>query len=169
MVPENILRHLQSAGVPFVVRPHPRVVSAQRLAATVHVSGYRVAKSVVVEVDGRRALAVLPAADIVDTRRLATALGARQVRILNESEFLDLFRECEVGAEPPFGSLYGLPTIMERNLVHVVEPLILRAGSHEEVLEMKVEDFVRLERPRLADFAILAPAVPRTDDDSLWL
>jgi len=108
MIASKIVRHIEQAGVPVVVRQHPRVVAAQRLAASVHVSGYRVAKSVLVEADGERVMAVLPAADVVDPVRLAMALGARRVRILHESEFLDLFTECEPGAEPPFGALFGL-------------------------------------------------------------
>jgi Ala-tRNA(Pro) deacylase len=169
MVSQEIFRHLEAAGVPVVVRPHERVVSAQRLAASVHVSGYRVAKSVLVEVDGTRTIAVLPAADIVDPERLARGLGATQVRVMRESEFLDLFTGCEVGAEPPFGSLYGVPVVMDRSLARSAGPLVFRAGSHEEVLEMKPEDFVRLENPTLADFAVVAPSLPRFEEESRWL
>jgi Ala-tRNA(Pro) deacylase len=165
MIASKIVRHMEQAGVPVVVRQHPRVVAAQRLAASVHVSGYRVAKVVLVEADGERMMAVLPAAEIVDPGRLATALGAERVRILHESEFLDLFTECEPGAEPPFGALYGLPVVMDRSLAHSSGPLVFRAGSHEEALEMKPEDFVRLEKPRLADFAVVAPSIPHFDEE----
>ncbi|HXU83250.1 MAG TPA: YbaK/EbsC family protein [Polyangia bacterium] len=165
MIASKIVRHMEQAGVKVVVRPHPRVVAAQRLAASVHVSGYRVAKVVLVEADGERMMAVLPAAEIVDPARLAAALGAERVRILHESEFLDLFTECEPGAEPPFGALYGLPVVMDRRLAHSSDPLVFRAGSHEEALEMKPEDFVRMEHPRLADFAVLAPSVPNFEDE----
>ena len=169
MIASKIVRHMEQAGIPVVVRQHPRVVAAQRLAASVHVSGYRVAKSVLVEADGKRVMAVLPAADIVDPGRLAAALGAEQVRILHESEFLDLFAECEPGAEPPFGALFGLPVIMDRRLAQARGPLVFRAGSHEEALEMKPEDFVRMEKPRIADFAVAAPSVPDFEDDSRWM
>jgi Ala-tRNA(Pro) deacylase len=170
MVPENIVRHLEAAGVSFLVRPHQRAVAAQRLAASVHVSGYRVAKAVLVDIDGERSMAVLPAADIVDEERLATALGAGRVRILHESEFLDLFPGCEIGAEPPFGSLYGLPVVMDRILARAGGSLVFRAGSHEEVLEMTADDFMRLERPRLADFAVVPPQIPRYEryEDRAW-
>jgi Ala-tRNA(Pro) deacylase len=164
MIPERIIRHLEEAGVPVRVRHHAREIDAQRLAAAVHVSGYRVVKSVLVEADGERMMAVLPAADIIDTTMLAGALDAERVRILHESEFLDLFPDCEVGGEPPFGSLYGLPVVMDGILARAGAPLILRAGSHDEALEMSAAELLRLERPRLGEFAVGAPSVPRIDE-----
>jgi Ala-tRNA(Pro) deacylase len=166
MVPQRVLRHLERAGVDVMVRPHPREVSAQRLAAAVHVSGYRVAKSVIIDADGQRMMAVIPAADIVDVRRLASELYVERVRILHESEFLDMFTDCELGAEPPFGSMFGLPVVMDASLARGGGPLIVRAGSHEEVLELRASDYLRLERPRLGDFAVTPPSVPRSENDS---
>jgi Ala-tRNA(Pro) deacylase len=170
MLSGRIVEHLEKAGIPVVVRPHQREVAAQRVAASVHVSGYRVAKSVIVEADGQRVMAVLPAADIVDVPRLGAALGAEKVRILHESEFLDLFPDCELGAEPPFGSLFGLPVVVDRILASAGGPLVLRAGSHEEVLEMRPEDYLRIEQPQVADFAVASPSIPRFegDDTRAW-
>ncbi len=164
MVPTNVVRHLESSHVPFVVRQHRHTVTAQELAAAVHVTGYEVAKSVLVEADGEPVIAVLPAADIVDTDRLAAALGARRVRLMREAEFAGLFGDCEIGAEPPLGSLYGLPVVVDRRLAHSA-PLIFSAGSHEEALEMRYEDFADLEHPTLADFAIAHPALPWRDEE----
>jgi Ala-tRNA(Pro) deacylase len=169
MVPSNITRHLEAGGIPVRLRPHRREVTAQRLAAAVHVTGHRVAKSIVVDVDGARNLAVLPAADIIDTQRLAEQLGAEVVRIMNEREFAELFADCEVGAEPPFGSLYGLPVIVDRSLLRSGGPLVFRAGSHEDALEMSCEEFLHLERPRLADFSVPAPSFPRFDEERLGI
>ncbi len=166
MVPMEIVRHLEGNGVPFSVRQHPRAVSAQQLAAAVHVSGYRVAKPVMVAADGLPFIAVVPAADRVDTDRLAAALGAREVRLMREEEFADLFGGCEIGAEPPLGSLYGLPVVLDYRLARS-EPLVFRAGSHEDALEMRYDDFAQLEHPRLAEFAIAEPALPWRDEDRL--
>lgn len=157
MVPIEIVRHLQASRVPFEVKSHARAVTAQELAAAVHVSGYRVAKSVLVDADGQPVIAVLPAADIVDTERLAAALGVKEVRLMREPEFASLFGGCEVGAEPPLGTLYGMPVVVDRSLARSV-PLIFRAGSHEDALEMRYEDFAHLEHPRLADFAMAYPS-----------
>jgi Ala-tRNA(Pro) deacylase len=158
MVPMEIVRHLESSRVPFAVRRHRRAVTAQELAAAVHVSGYRVAKTVVVDADGQAVIAVLPAADLIDTERLALALGVKEARIMRETEFASLFGDCEPGAEPPLGSLYGIPVVVDRSLARSV-PLIFRAGSHEEALEMRYEDFAHLEHPRLADFAMAHPSL----------
>jgi Ala-tRNA(Pro) deacylase len=168
MVPTKISRHLQKAGVPFRVRKHARAVTAQELAASVHMSGYRVAKAVLVEVDGKRLMAVLPATRVIDVQRLANAMGALAVRLMGESEFATLFSDSDVGAEPPFGSLYGLPVLMDRSLAHA-GPLILRGGSHEEALELQFDDFARLERPRLEDFTMVAPSTPHFRDREAWM
>jgi Ala-tRNA(Pro) deacylase len=167
MVPRRIVAHLEAAGIPVVIREHKRVVAAQRLAAAVRISGERVVKSVLIDVDGQRAIAVLRATDVVDPHRLALELGAERVRIMQEAEFLPLFPDCEAGAEPPFGSLYGLPVLMDRRLIKLTAPLILRAGSHVEVLEMKTEDFMRLERPQLVDFAVPGLSIPRYAEEHL--
>jgi Ala-tRNA(Pro) deacylase len=167
MVPTKISHHLQQAGIPFQVRRHRRAVTAQELAASVHMSGYRVAKAVLIEVDGKRMMAVLPATRVIDVERLGNAMGALAVRMMEEGEFAALFSDSDVGAEPPFGSLYGLPVLLDRSLAHA-GPLILRGGSHEEALELQFEDFARLERPRLEDFTTLAPSTPHFRDRLDW-
>jgi Ala-tRNA(Pro) deacylase len=171
MVPTKVFGHLQKAGVSFRVRRHAHAVTAQELAASVHMSGYRVAKAVLVEVDGRRMMAVLPATRVIDVQRLGDAMGALSVRIMGESEFASLFSDSDLGAEPPFGSLYGLPVLMDRSLAHA-GPLILRGGSHEEALELQFEDFARLEQPELADFSVPAPAIrhfPERPERPSWM
>jgi Ala-tRNA(Pro) deacylase len=133
-------------------------VTAQELAASVHVTGSQVAKAVVVEADGKPWIVVLPATAIIDRSRLAQALAARQVRLMGEAEFARFFPDCELGAEPPFGGLYGLPVAVELSLAG--EPrLVVRAGSHEEALEIGYADFARLERPHVAAFGAALPSV----------
>jgi Ala-tRNA(Pro) deacylase len=150
------------------VRTHQRAVTAQELAASVHMSGYRVAKAVLVEVDGKRMIAVLPAARVVDIDRLGEALGALSVRIMTEGEFASLFADSDVGAEPPLGSLYGLPVVMDRSLAHA-GPLVFRGGSHEDALEVQYEDFARVEKPRIIDFAMPAQSWPRLRETDDWM
>jgi Ala-tRNA(Pro) deacylase len=167
MVPTKVSRYLREATIPFEVRRHPRAVTAQELAASVKVSGYRVAKSVMLEADGRQVMAVLPAVDVVDIERLATALGALSVRIMTESEFGEMFGGCDLGAEPPFGSLFGVPVVVDVRLARS-GPLVVRGGSHEEAIELDYDDFARLEKPRVADFAVFAEAPPRYAEER-WL
>lgn len=160
MIPRRVIDHLKSKQIPFGRHPHPRAISAQRVAQAVHTSGYQVAKTVLFEADGERWMAVLPAMGMVDTDRLGEFLDKRRVRLLDEEEFAGLFPECEVGAEPPFGSLFGLPVLMDDSL-REEERMLVRAGSHEEVLELRTDDFERLERPRTGTFAMI-PGVQRS-------
>jgi len=147
MIPEPIVEYLERRSVPYARRSHPRALTAQEVAASVHVTGYRVAKSVIVEAGRTTWIAVLPAAEVVDEDRLAALLGG-PVRILGEQEFTSLFPGCEAGAEPPFGGLYGLPVVVDSTLARA-DRVVFRAGSHEEALELRYRDFASLEHGAL--------------------
>lgn len=156
MIPEPIQHYLQRQHVPFLRHWHPRAVTAQELAQVLHVTGYHVAKSVLVLADQQLWLCIIPAADTLDFDKVRQALGAQQVRLASEDEFTDRFPECELGAEPPFGHLYGLSVLMDEHLKEA-EDLMLRAGSHEEALEVRAEDFIDLESPRMASIILARP------------
>jgi Ala-tRNA(Pro) deacylase len=131
---------------------HTYAVSAQALAESLGVGGYQVAKTVLIDADGTTWMAVLAAPEIIDLRLLSVALGAHSARLLHESEVIPLFPDCQTGAEPPFGSLYGVPVVLDGDLAE--EPRIFfRAGSHEEAISMKYRDYERLEQPLLAQFS----------------
>lgn len=166
MIPESIVHYLRHHNVRFTRHWHPRAVSAQKVAAALHVTGYRVAKSVLVEVDGRKLIAVAPAVELIDLDRLASVLGASRARLLDESEFAGLFEHCEVGAEAPFGRLYGLPVVVDSSLAEWPS-ILLRAGSHEETLEMTYQDFVALEQPIVASIGRPAQAVPAAREEAV--
>lgn len=151
MIPESIVNYLRQHGVAFTRHWHPRVIAAQELAAVLHVSGHRVAKSVIVRVAGKLQIAVLSAADYLDPRRLAAVIGTSRVDFAREEEFAGCFAGCEVGAEPPFGRLFGMPVLVDTSFPRN-ETIFFRAGSHEEVLEMSFTDFVELEQPAIASF-----------------
>lgn len=159
MIPERIVQYLKEVGIPFTRRWHAKAVTAQELAASLHVTGYRVAKSVLLDVDGERWIAVLPAPERVDTERLAEALDARHIRLLDEAEFDGLFPDCELGAEPPFGRLYGMPVVVDTSLAGE-DRIVFRAGSHEETIELSYADFARLEQPKVANFGMPAGRRP---------
>ena len=162
MIAQRVLDHLQNARVSFTRHPHRRAVGAQKTAAAVHVSGRRLAKTVLVEADAQPWVAVLAAPDVVDTKRLAAVLGKRSVRLMEEEEFTPLFEDCEPGAEPPLGSLYGLPVVLDGTLERE-ERIVFRAGSHDEVLELRLADLVSLEQPKVSSFAREAPVRIRAD------
>lgn len=148
MIPDSIIQYLQRHHVPFERRSHLRAITAQALAQSLHVSGFQVAKTVVLHAQDRLWLCVASAPDTLDLGRVAETIGCRRVRLAEESEFADLFPQCEVGAEPPFGQLYGLPVVVDEHL-RGAERLWFRAGSHGEAIELRFEDFLHLEEPLL--------------------
>ncbi len=153
MIPARILDYLKEKGVAYAWRMHPRAVSAQELAHSLHVTGHRVAKTVIVDVDGQTWIAVVPASERIDLLSLAEALGAERVQLVRETDFANRFPECEPGAEPPFGHLYGLPVVVDRDLT-CEDAIVMRAGDHENVIELSYRDFASMERPMVASFAI---------------
>jgi Ala-tRNA(Pro) deacylase len=144
MIPERIERYLEDRHVPFVHTTHVRAVAAQRFAAAEHVPGDRIAKPVVVRVDGELAFAVVSASQKVDVEELARALGARRVELVPEAEFGDRFSPCEVGAEPPLG-LFGLPIYVDASLARMPK-LVMRGGTHEDAIEVDTDEWMRAER-----------------------
>lgn len=149
MIPEPIQHYLQQQHVPFLRHWHPRAVTAQELAQALHVTGYQVVKSVIVQAGQKPWICLIPATELLDLEKVREALGTRDARLATEEEFAALFPECELGAEPPFGHLYGLPVLMDESLGSA-EDLLLRAGSHEEALEVRARDFINLESPSIA-------------------
>jgi Ala-tRNA(Pro) deacylase len=149
MIPEPIQDYLRQNHVPFLRYWHPRAVTAQEMAKALHVTGYRVVKSVIVRADSRLWICLIPAWATLDLEKVQELLEARTLRLAPEEEFDGLFPECELGAEPPFGQLYGMPVLFDESLA-MAEELLLRAGSHEEALELSVEDFLMLESPLMA-------------------
>jgi Ala-tRNA(Pro) deacylase len=153
--------YLKRAGVPFSRRHHAPVETAQALAQVLGVSGYQVAKTVMVEADGGIWMAVVPAPEVVDLQRLASVLGAPSIRLLDEAEFADRFPGCEIGTQPPLGKLYSVPVVVDGDLAEEPEISFL-AGSHDEAITMRFRDFSRLEAPLIADFSVL-PGWPQAE------
>ena len=143
---------LDSQHVKYVTIRHSPAFTAQEIAASAHIPGKQLAKTVIVKLDGRPAMAVLPASDRVDFERLKATAGARTVALASEQEFQDLFPECEVGAMPPFGNLYGLEVWVAARLAED-EEIAFNAGSHMELIRMAYRDFARLVQPRVGPFS----------------
>lgn len=144
---------LDANGVRYVTISHSKAYTANEVAASAHVPGKSMAKTVMVKVDGRMAMAVLPAAFRVSFDQLRDAIGAREVVLAEEAEFRELFPECEIGAMPPFGNLYGLPVYVAHTLGEN-EEIAFNAGSHTEVIRLAYADFDRLVKPRVLSFAL---------------
>ncbi len=149
---DRLQEFLASNGASFESEHHRLAYTAQEVAAAEHVPGKEVAKVVVAVVDGGAIMLALPADRKVDLDRLRFELGASEVRLAREEEFAGVFPDCEVGAMPPFGNLYGLPVYVERSLARAPE-IIFQAGTHTETIKMRYDDFDRLVHPEVKDFA----------------
>ena len=143
---------LDSHNIKYTSIAHSVAYTSQGIAALTHISGKELAKTVIVKIDGVLAMAVLSASSQVDLSRLAAAAGANHVVLASEQEFKDKFPDCDTGAMPPFGNLYGLPVFADQSLRHDKE-IAFNAGSHWELIRMAWEDFEKLVRPRIAQFA----------------
>lgn len=144
---------LDANGIRYVTISHSKAYTANEVAASAHVPGKSMAKTVMVKVDGRMAMAVLPAAFRVSFDQLRGAIGAREVVLADEAEFRELFPDCEIGAMPPFGNLYGLPVYVA-NILGENEEIAFNAGSHTEVIRLAYADFNRLVNPQVLSFAL---------------
>jgi len=146
---------LDQNKVKYVSISHSAAYTAPEIAQRAHVSGRDLAKTVMVKLDGKMAMAVLSAADHVDVEKLARAAHARKAQLASEGEFKALFGECEIGAMPPFGNLYGMKVFVSSRLA-ADEEIAFNAGSHTELLKLTYADFERLVKPAVADFAVEA-------------
>lgn len=127
---------------------HPMTYTAQHTAESAHIRGKELAKTVMVKIDGKMAMAVLPTTQRVDTGLLREATGAKKVELATEPEFKDMFPECEVGAMPPFGNLYDMEVFSSPQLAED-EEIAFNAGSHTELIRLSYADYVDLVSPAI--------------------
>jgi Ala-tRNA(Pro) deacylase len=142
MLPAAVEQHLQSHHAGFKHSLHPDAVTASDLAAVEHVTGRRVAKPVIVKLDGRLAIAVVSAAHRVSLSALEEATGA-DVELAPEQEFAQLFQPCEPGAEPPL-SIFGLQIFVDEALTHQ-QTLLMPGGTHRDAIELDTHDWLSCE------------------------
>lgn len=143
----KLTEFLDRQGAKYITMAHSPAYTAQEVAAAAHVPGKEMAKTVVAKLDGKPALVVLPANEKVDLEQVRATTGAREVELATEQEFAGLFPECEVGAMPPFGNLYGLETYVTPSLA-ADEEIAFNAGSHTELIRMPYRDYERAVHPK---------------------
>jgi Ala-tRNA(Pro) deacylase len=151
---------LDSHNVKYVTTTHSTAYTAQEVASLAHVRGAEFAKSVIVTIDGVMVMAVVPASYQVDLPLLRTAAKGKQITLSTETEFRDKFPECETGAMPPFGELYGMAVFVDENLAKEKE-IVFNAGTHHELIRLSYEDFAKLVKPAVAKFSTRADAAVR--------
>jgi Ala-tRNA(Pro) deacylase len=147
------LKHcLDDHHVKYMTIKHSPAYTAQEIAESAHIRGSEMAKTVVVKLDGRLAMTVLPASQKLNLNLLKQAAGARDAGLAQEAEFKDKFPECELGAMPPFGNLYGIDTYVADRLTED-EYIAFNAGTHTELIRMRFRDFEHLAEPRILAFS----------------
>lgn len=148
----KVQQFLNSRGIAFEMLPHEPTFSAQRMAQAVHVSGENVAKPVLLKADGQFVLAVVPATHQIHLEMAREALAAHHLELASEDELANMFPDCELGALPPFGTQYGVETLVDASLAEDDE-IVFEGNAHRNAFRMKYRDYEDLEHPQVAVFA----------------
>jgi Ala-tRNA(Pro) deacylase len=148
----EITDFLDRSGVSYKISEHRPVFGAQRLAQIEHEPGRFVAKPVIVKADGRFLMCVLPANAKIDLETLKGQLNAESMELASEEEIARLFPDCEIGAEPPFGNLFNLDTVMDKSLAND-DHILFRAGSHTRAVRLGMSDYRQLVHPRVLELS----------------
>jgi Ala-tRNA(Pro) deacylase len=152
MPAQKLKEFLDRHGIKYATTSHSLAYTAQEIAASAHIAGQELAKTVMVKIDDKMAMAVLPASYKVSFDLLKKAAVASKVELANEQEFRDMFPELEVGAMPPFGNLYGMEVFVDESLSQDDE-VAFNDGSHTELMKLAYRDFERLVKAKVARFA----------------
>ena len=149
---QKLIEFLDSRNVSYEVIAHSVAYTAPEIAALAHIPGKELAKTVIVKIDGALAMAVVSASQHVDLESLKAATAAKTVDLATESEFKERFPDCEVGAMPPFGNLYGMSVFVDESLSRDQE-IVFNGGSHSELVRIARGDFEKLVQPRVMKIA----------------
>ena len=159
MVIDRLTDYLDAHKLKYVLIQHSPAYTAREVAVSAHIPLREVAKTVVLTIDEKHVLAVLPATEMVDLNLLRKALGTIAVRLTSESEFNALFPDCEVGAMPPFGNLFKMDVIVSESIAED-EEIAFNSGSHRDLIKKSYKDFERLVHPKVIPFSTPRHARP---------
>jgi Ala-tRNA(Pro) deacylase len=150
----NLAEYLEEQRVQFRILPHQETFDALHLAEAVHVPGRTVAKTVLLRLDHgyRHAVAVLPSTHLVDLEAISRMVGGAHIELATELEIAQHCPDCEFGSLPPFGTMYGMETLIDESLLDA-EELVFEGNTHHEAIRMSTVDFLRLENPLAGNFA----------------
>jgi Ala-tRNA(Pro) deacylase len=153
MISAKLKEYLDEVGATYSGHPHRPVYTSQETAQSVGIPGHEMVKSVILKADDEQLImAVVSANDVVNLDLLREEIGCRVLRLASEIEFRDAFPTCKEGAMPPFGRLFDVPTYCDTNLSRNSE-IEFNAGTHDETIRMKFDDYRRLAHPTMAHFA----------------
>jgi len=148
----DVCQYLSDKGINYVSDEHPPAYTAQEVAAREHVSGDMTAKPVIVHDGVQYVMCVLPASYRLNLEKVSRALESIDLRLASEEEMGEIFDDCEIGAEPPFGNIYRMETYVDEHLA-ADEEIVFQAGSHSRSVRMRYLDYKTLARPQIADLA----------------
>jgi Ala-tRNA(Pro) deacylase len=151
-IPKQLIDCLDGNKVSYEVLHHPEAVTAQRIAQAEHVKGRHHAKVVMVKSGNQHLMMVLPADHQIDLEKVEKAIG-KAASLGKEQEFKTLFSDCAIGAMPPFGNLYGLPTYVDQSLAEQ-DYIVFEAGTHTDAIKMSYPDYEKVVKPTVNDLAI---------------
>ncbi len=149
---QKLKEFLNKENIKYISIKHSSAFTAQEIAALAHIPGKELAKTVMVKINGKMAMAVLPASYKIDIHMLQEVTGADNVRLADETEFKDKFPDCEVGAMPPFGNLYNMDVFAAQSLEDD-DDIAFNACSHTELIKLSFKDFKRLVNPKILEFS----------------
>lgn len=149
---KKLKEFLDKNNIEYITISHSTAYTAQKIAASAHIPGKELAKTVMVKINGKMAMAVLPASYQIDFELLKSAAGTQNVELATEDEFRGIFPQCELGAMPPFGNLYDMKVFVAESLAED-EEFAFNAGNHTELIRLSYIDFDRLVQPRVLKFS----------------
>lgn len=152
MPTDRLISFLDQNNVKYIILKHSPAYTSQEIAELAHIPGKDLAKSVIINMDGKLAMAVLPASYHVDFQLLEEATGAARLSLASEDDFKDIFSDCETGAMPPFGNLYGIGVFVAKSLTEDKE-IFFNAGNHSELIKMSYADYEKLVKPNVIKFS----------------
>ena len=150
--PQTVKRFLDEKNVSYEILTHPTAFTAQEVAHAIHQTGKVLAKTLIVEHDGKTVMVVVPAHHKVDLKSLKAVLGVKDVHLTLETRLRELFPESDLGAMPPLGPLYNLPVIVSKTLAENPD-IVFNACTHTECAKMKYADFEKIVNPKVAEIS----------------
>ncbi len=150
----NLIRYFKDNSIPFEVIPHEPALTAHDVALAARVPDKELAKTLVARLDGKLWMLVLRGDQRVDQRKLKYLFAVPSVHLAPEEDLKTLFPDCELGAMPPFGNLYGLPVLVEHALTEN-EDIVFHACEHTESIRITYRDYERLVQPLHGHFSVV--------------
>jgi Ala-tRNA(Pro) deacylase len=151
-IPKQLINCLNESGVAYEILQHPEAVTAQRVAEVEHIKARHQAKVVMVKSNGNHVMAVVPADRRIDLQKVEKITG-KPASLESEVDFKTIFSDCAVGAMPPFGNLYGLPTYVDERLARE-DYIVFEAGTHTDAIKLKYTDYQKIVKPEVADLTM---------------